>query len=74
MEKSNLKNMNNLIKNVVNAIKSIPFGIKILSIVILIIMIVLIIISIIIVEESKQKYELYDGTNLLDIYIILYKA
>ncbi len=45
-------------------IKSIPIGIKILTAIILIIIIAAISISFIIVEASKQKYEIYDGTNL----------
>lgn len=45
-------------------IKSIPIGIKILTAIILIIIIAVISISFIIVEASKQKYEIYDGTNL----------
>ena len=45
-------------------IKSIPIGIKILTAIILIIIVAAISISFIIVEASKQKYEIYDGTNL----------
>ena len=59
--------INNLIKNVKNIIKSMPIKIKILSAIILIILIALIsiaIIRVIRIEESKQKYEIYDGTNL----------
>lgn len=64
MKKNNLKNINNSIKHIKHIINSIPVEIKIFSIIILIVIIALIIISIIVVEESKQKYEIYDGTNL----------
>ena len=53
--------ISNLIKNIKRLIKDIPTKIKIICVIIII---VLISISIIISEESKQKYEIYDGTNL----------
>ena len=56
--------LNNLIKNVKYIVKSVPMEIKILSAIILIIIIALVSISIVIKEESKQKYEVYDGENL----------
>lgn len=56
--------MKNIIRNVKDKIKSVPIQIKILVIILFIIVIALIIISIIKVEESKQKYEIYNGNNL----------
>ena len=56
--------LNNFIKNVKYIVKSVPMEIKILSAIILIIIIALVSISIVIKEESKQKYEVYDGENL----------
>ena len=63
-----IKNViNNLIKRISCIVKSMPTKIKIILAIIIIILIVLIsilIIRTIIIEESKQKYEIYDGTNL----------
>ena len=56
-----------LSKNNKNIIKSMPIKFKIIAIIILVIIIALItitIIRVIKIEQSKQKYELYDGTNL----------
>ena len=54
-------------KNKKNIIKSMPLKYKIIAIIILAVIIALItitIIKVIKIEQSKQKYELYDGTNL----------
>ena len=61
---TNLEKIKELLKTLKNTIKSIPIGIKILTAIILIIIIAVISISFIIVESNKQKYEVYDGTNL----------
>ena len=55
----------NIINNLIKIIKAIPTKIKILIVaIILIIIIAIIIVSVIIEEQSKQKYELYNGKNL----------
>lgn len=65
MKMNQLEKISNLIKNVKQTASSIPPRIKIVAaIIILIIVIAIIVFAIIRVEESKQKYELYDGTNL----------
>ena len=61
---TNLEKIKEILKALKNTIKSIPIGIKILTAIILIIIIAVISISFIIVEANKQKYEVYDGTNL----------
>ena len=61
---TNLEKIKEILKALKNTIKSIPIGIKILTAIILIIRIAVISISFIIVEANKQKYEVYDGTNL----------
>ena len=61
---TNLEKIKEILKALKNTIKSIPIGIKILTAIILIIIVAAISISFIIVEASKQKYEIYDGTNL----------
>ena len=64
MKNNKFEKINNLIKKVKRGIKSIPIRIKVSFVIILIIIIALISVSILIVDESKQKYEMYDGTNL----------
>ena len=65
MKTNQLEKISNLIKNVKQIVKSIPIRIKIVAVILLIILIAIaVIVSIIRVEESKQKYEIYDGTNL----------
>ena len=65
MKMNQLEKISNLIKNVKQIASSIPPRIKkVAAIIILIIVIAIIVFAIIRVEESKQKYELYDGTNL----------
>ena len=66
--------MKNIIRNVKDKIKSVPIQIKILVIILFIIVIALIIISIIKVEESKQKYEIYNGvifSSNFDSHVII---
>ncbi len=64
MRKNKLDKIYNLIEKIKNIIRSIPKRIKIFIIVVLIIIIAIISISIIIKEENKQKYELYNGSNI----------
>ena len=65
MKEEMIKKINKFIKNIKYIIDSIPTKIKIIALIILIIIISIISISIIIInEESKQKYEIYDGSNL----------
>ena len=64
MKMNQLEKINNLIKNVKQVIKSIPIRIKVAAVILLIILIAIITITIIVTEENKQKYEIYDGTNL----------
>ena len=64
MKTNNLKKINNLIKKVNQKIKSIPIKIKLCFIMILMIIITGIVVFLLIEGESKQKYEIYDGTNL----------
>ena len=65
MKTNQLEKISNLIKNVKQIVKSIPIRIRIVAAILLIILIaIVIIVSVIRVEESKQKYENYDGTNL----------
>ncbi len=55
------------IKNLKYVLKSMPIKIKIIALIILVIIVALITIAIIRairIEESKQKYEVYDSTNL----------
>ena len=64
MKNNKFEKINNLIKKVKREIKYIPIRIKISFVMILIIIIALISVSIFIVDESQQKYEIYEGTNL----------
>ncbi len=64
MKTNQYEKINDFINNAKNFIKSIPIQIKILSVIMLIILVTVISILIIKVEEGKQKYEMYDGTNL----------
>ena len=65
METNQYEKIRNLIKNVKATIKSIPIQIKIFFTILLVIMIVVLTSIVIIrIEESKQKYEIYDGKNL----------
>ena len=62
---SNINKINNLIKNVKKVINSIPLRVKIVAIIALIVIIAITATIVIIkIEESKQKYEIYDGSNL----------
>ena len=63
MIESNHMNQNIFIK-LKNFVKSIPIKLKIFYIIIFLMIISIISISIILLEESKQKYEIYDGKNL----------
>lgn len=63
-----------LIKKLQNFVNAIPSKIKIIFLVVLVIIIlVTIILSIIINEKSKQKYVLYDGTNISETKYPHYK-
>lgn len=67
MNRDKYMEIEKLSKNNKNIIKSMPIKFKIIAIIILVIIIALItitIIRVIKIEQSKQKYELYDGTNL----------
>lgn len=64
MKENKLEKINNLIKNVKHVIESLPIKIKIAVGILLISIIILILISVIRVEESKQKYKIYNETNL----------
>lgn len=62
------KIVNNLIrlgKNIGKFIKSIPIKVKIISIIILVLIVAIALISIIVInQKSKQKYVMYDETNI----------
>lgn len=67
MKTNRYEKINNFMKNLKYALKSMPIKIKIIALIILVILVALISIAIIRairIEESKQKYEVYDGTNL----------
>ena len=65
MKLSNIEKINNLIKKIKQVIKSIPIQIKITALILLLILIgIIFVASIIRIEENKQKYEVYIGSNL----------
>ena len=67
MKTNRYEKINNFMKNLKYALKSMPIKIKIIALIILVILVALISIAIIRairIDESKQKYEVYDGTNL----------
>lgn len=66
MKTNQYEKINDFIQNVKNVITSIPIQTKILAISVIIIIIALIVVVLIREDESKQKYEIYDGSNLAE--------
>ena len=66
MKTNQYEKINNVIQNVKKIITSIPIQAKILAISVIVIMITLIVVVFIREDKSKQKYEIYDGTNLAE--------
>lgn len=65
MNTDKVEKIHNIIRKTIETIKAIPIKVKIICAIILILIIAIISISIIMKnEESKQKYEIYDGSNL----------
>ena len=66
MKTNQYEKINDFIQNVKKIITSIPIQAKILAISVIIIIIALIVVVFIREDESKQKYEIYDGSNLAE--------
>ena len=65
MNTDKVEKIHNIIRKTIETIKAIPIKVKIICAIILILIIAIISIAIIMKnEESKQKYEIYDGSNL----------
>ena len=79
MKMNQFEKINNLIQRVKEIIKAIPTKIKVISVLILVLIIVVVLISVSIIrvieiERTKQKYEIYDGSNLDEYKYPGYKA